>query len=621
MYISTEMAVRLSDRTVFHDPADELFAITGRPPTVPDQTRDFLRLLYDPTDILLLRWIESYTDPGPHTRLARQVGTWHIPANDLTAEHPPLDPRYCRWAALSWLAERERANVYVGVCPRLRGRVERRNDRVLTSFSWDLAGQIRTVRVLWADLDGCLPVEALQRCDAAGLPRPSAVVASGHGTHLYWRLLDPVVIDTTPIAWVTEHADGKKKEYGIDPSGMRSTGKPPLVPDAVQVQQTLNGILAAIGGDAGTSDLSRCLRLPGTMNRKNQRYGAEPIPCELVEIDPARQYPFEEFARFRVASQDKARTSHRPAPRVELPMAYADVPGENDLWPQELNTLVEASPDADDRSKAEFRVCCRAIELGVAPEAVWRRMQSVGKMAERGRPYFDRTWRSAVSHVSRQAHSRRLDEPAHTDAEPARITLDQARSDLHAHLERELSRDPVPGRFNLIRVPPGVGKSHSACELIGRMGKKAIVLTLEKKLSATHADRIVEHGGRAMRLPVLRESPCPHPDAYEAMSRRGFQPSQAYPCKTCKIGPKRCSYLISFSSLPDADQLCGPAIYHTHDGFYSAHGNDTRSVVILDESFVDILLEPVSNSLEDWVGWGSLVPPMGRRGSRRHGRH
>ena len=37
------------------------------------------------------------------------------------------------------------------------------------------------------------------------------------------------------------------------------------------------------------------MRLPGTLNRKDQRNGQAPVPCELAECHPDRRYPFAAF--------------------------------------------------------------------------------------------------------------------------------------------------------------------------------------------------------------------------------------------------------------------------------------------------------------------------------------
>jgi hypothetical protein len=65
--------------------------------------------------------------------------------------------------------------------------------------------------------------------------------------------------------------------------------------------------------------------------------------------------------------------------------------------------------------------------------------------------------------------------------------------------------------------------------------------------------------------------------------------------------------LLGFQDTKAADQLCCAAIYHTHDGFYAAYGNENRPVVVFDENCIDLLLAPHAKSLRDWRAWGALI--------------
>jgi len=125
----------------------------------------------------------------------------------------------------------------------------------------------------WADLDGVTVAEALNRIDKAGLPKPSIIINSGHGIHLYWILVEAFIIDDAGEPVITKD---KKKI--------------PLSPKAEKIQSIMRGMYAVIGGDH-TQDVSRILRMPDSMNRKNERNGQKPLPCTLVECHPDRRYP------------------------------------------------------------------------------------------------------------------------------------------------------------------------------------------------------------------------------------------------------------------------------------------------------------------------------------------
>lgn len=366
------------------------------------QTADgvrFIQTLFDPDDTILARLIEIWTDAGKKQSRADHQGTWYgrggerlgdgewdwIPAGSPAS----LDTRLGRIKARSG---QERTNIFFGVCPR-HG-----------SQHFDQAWQIRKVRCLWADIDHVTVEEALERCRAAGLPQPSIVVNSGNGVHLYWLLVEPYLIDDAggdPIPVYTEFEDqgpAKKKKprkYIIDPTTQErlyldvKANVPPLSRKAQFVQDVLAGLASKIGGDH-TTDLSRLLRIPGTKNRKDQRNGREPVPCTLIECDPSRRYPIEQFAQFVESSPQKA---HRETvAKVKLPAPRKLSPKGTDKF----NELVLACSTAPvgTRSEADFALCCWSVEHGVSREDVRTAVAGIGKFAERP-DYFDRTWNAA----------------------------------------------------------------------------------------------------------------------------------------------------------------------------------------------------------------------------------
>ncbi|MCI0462445.1 MAG: hypothetical protein L0Z62_36300, partial [Gemmataceae bacterium] len=143
----------------------------------PAQAVQFMGAIFGLTDPVLLRFIETWTEFGKkRSRVAHKLTKYRL-ARDLQKSS-------ALWASMCQTAEKERANQFVGVCPRFKG-----------NEGFDDAFQIRTVRVLWADIDHCTPEEAIKRCEAAGLPRPSVIVRSGHGVHVYWILAEPYLID------------------------------------------------------------------------------------------------------------------------------------------------------------------------------------------------------------------------------------------------------------------------------------------------------------------------------------------------------------------------------------------------------------------------------------------
>jgi transposase len=376
------------------------------------QANTLINLLSRPGDVVLFRLIESWTENGKkRSRIARQFyGKLQDPGQTLVRPN--------------WFAERitrgvemHKANVFFGVLPRV--------DRYL-----DHAFQIRVVRVLWADLDHCLPDEALRRISEARLPNPTVVIRSGSGVHLYWMLGEPFLIDDAgaPPPVLSD----KRGKYFIDPAtGERvplARFRDALSPKAQVAQQTLRGIAKAIGGDA-TFDLARLLRLPGTYNRKDERNGRTPVPCSITDYQPGRHYGFEEFGRFtlpeeprRTKTTSEQTTARRRAAELarggkscrEVAAELGVSPETARQWARAgdharlVSTLAPAIKNcqlARDRSKADFALCCRAIREGFGEEDVWLEVQSISKFATRGREYFDLTWANATREVQETRES------------------------------------------------------------------------------------------------------------------------------------------------------------------------------------------------------------------------
>jgi hypothetical protein len=185
-----------------------------------------------------------------------------------------------------------------------------------------------------------------------------------------------------------EQGEGKKKrprhfikgkggervcEFLPDPrTGRDSKRRTPEFPEVsdkgLHVQHVLQGIAAKIGGDH-TQDLARLLRLPCTLNRKDERNGKAPVPCEVVECDASRRYPLSLFEPFPEASPDLI--ERKEVAKIRLPTGRKLTQGRQDG----LNDLINrcAAAEVGARSERDFHLCCWSIEEGLDPEEVWAR--------------------------------------------------------------------------------------------------------------------------------------------------------------------------------------------------------------------------------------------------------
>lgn len=159
------------------------------------------------------------------------------------------------------------ANLYYSVGEPIAANVTKRLNR---------AG-IRNVRWLHVDVDPRAgePLEAEQARILAlldsppnDIPAPTAIVFSGNGYQALWKLAEPIVID----------GDTMKAD------------------DAALYNLALE---RAFNADA-CHDVSRILRLPGTINLPNdnkRKRGRQPALARLVSFDESRVYPLERFTK------------------------------------------------------------------------------------------------------------------------------------------------------------------------------------------------------------------------------------------------------------------------------------------------------------------------------------
>jgi hypothetical protein len=153
-------------------------------------------------------------------------------------------------------------------------------------------------------------------------PRPTAIVDSGGGFQCFWRLAEEV---------------------------------------APEVAEALNAMIAeAMGGD-DTHDVSRIMRLPGTMNlvnEKKRRRGRRDTPTALVWADWSRRF---RLADFPPVPDPKAAApvdvTARPVPVDVAALPVTDA----------LRALIVNGHDParwPSRSEAVFHVCCALVRAG-----------------------------------------------------------------------------------------------------------------------------------------------------------------------------------------------------------------------------------------------------------------
>ncbi|RXG65923.1 hypothetical protein ES695_05575, partial [Candidatus Atribacteria bacterium 1244-E10-H5-B2] len=157
----------------------------------------------------------------------------------------------------------ENLNIHFGVAPRYRDSGTEKDVKILRCF--------------WCDLD-CkrknkpeLPTkeEALKTIKKFKLA-PSIIVDSGQGYHLYWLLSKLINI---------------KNENNV-----------------LKLRGVLAGLSKSLGGDIAGKDLSRCLRIPDTLNFKLEN--PEGLPVKIIKFESALTYDIKRFEQFYIEQKE-----------------------------------------------------------------------------------------------------------------------------------------------------------------------------------------------------------------------------------------------------------------------------------------------------------------------------
>lgn len=459
-------------------PQDELLSGRTQPVYLP-----FLQFLFDPEDTIELRPIrDAYSAGRRRTQTLWKYRTYCTPGQYIGDSWIYVNEQLEKPISVQIAMSAENyANLYFGVCPRV-------------GKQWfNKAWQIRKINFLWADIDDISTADALERVHVAGIPEPSAVVNSGHGVHLYWRLKKPVIIDQPPPLPVKSERfrvddqmktisvlideKGEKVEYG---PGIA----PPLHETALLIQDINAGIAELIGGDH-TKDLARLLRIPGALNRKGEEQGVQPVPCELVRLDIDRLYELEVFQSYAESSPSRKERLTRSKIPLKKPIAKLGTRAESTL--QQLTTEC-AVAEPPFRSTRDFHLCAKAIEEGWEREMVWSSVANMGKFGERGRSYFDATWAKAEDSV-RQAITQ------HTRAQM------QNRDEIQELNKSSL--DPSPNGHNDTRVEKQISDllqmdilgwgSDTGCRVFARATRRLCDIKDVARLSREHCLAIFGH--------------------------------------------------------------------------------------------------------------------------------
>lgn len=205
-------AVSIEDLLVYskddHNDTSRYF-IKSEVEPISREPQQFVSTLFEDNDILEIRVI-------PAVRYNRNVNVFFGYANEINQ-------------MVNYLTDRNRGenpcHIYISANPRAK-------------FWGSTNSNIKIARSVFVDFDNISVKDALKKISR--FPKPSIVVESGHGVHIYWRLKDPI----TDLHYWTDLQKLISKE---------------------------------LGSDGSVCDPPRIMRLPGFNNVKNTH-----IPCRII---------------------------------------------------------------------------------------------------------------------------------------------------------------------------------------------------------------------------------------------------------------------------------------------------------------------------------------------------
>lgn len=162
-------------------------------------------------------------------------------------------------------------------------------------------------------------------------PEPTIIIHSGGGFHCYWVLGNPV----------------KVSDIGI--------------PALEGINKALS---LALGGDAGTQDISRVLRVPGTFNFKMPD---NPRPVTLI-FNTHQRYECQDFQQFLPSVNNNKTTQQTPA--LEQPLNPVDI--DNLPISDRMKNLIKYGNDGSyiSRSEADMAVITILVNKGLSESQV-----------------------------------------------------------------------------------------------------------------------------------------------------------------------------------------------------------------------------------------------------------
>lgn len=191
---------------------------------------------------------------------------------------------------------------------------------------------INEARYLHVDIDPPFDRKRTLEALRSGVVPPSLIIDSGNGLQAFWGLA-------------------------------------PATADLRMVEELNSHLIARYGGDSGTYNIDRLMRLPGTVNfpsAKKRQMGRVPVLATVIEEDTGRRSSLAELSSWFPLSPKRAL---EPAATVHLRYESACLEDLKIEHGSRLHALITA-PANQDRSAGVFACACEMRRTGFADEQI-----------------------------------------------------------------------------------------------------------------------------------------------------------------------------------------------------------------------------------------------------------
>lgn len=435
------------------------------------------------------------------------------------------------------------------------------------------AEDVALARSLFADLDDVSTEDAHRLINASGLPKPTLSVWSGHGVHLYWRLLEPI---TNMAHWT-------------------------------RLQKR---IIQALHSDPKVHDAPRMMRLPGFIN-----HNGKPSKVFILDADPAHRYDlglFHQILPHPVALTQK--NSAKITPKEisgDGDLQVPEVSGEEKL--RRATGFMESFSPAQEgaRNSTLFDLSANLTEkFDLSLEQVQTIASTFNSRCPEPLPdaEVEEVTEKAHQHIQKKG-KRRGTWLATVESEPFQepqgevVSLEVWREQMK---EKRLASLTQPGVLHFDGSPPGAGKSTADLVAMKKAGQSITFLPTHEGCREL-STRLAKEGLTSASYPPVNEQTCQRfgtkSDPGDAFwtQQAGLNVGAAL-CPDCQFS-KTCIY----QRLRQEAASTGHAIA-THARSASSHFEPAKNkpVIFIHENWLNLLRPTVRVSANPSTAMASL---------------